>query len=90
MNKSFKKKMKKKSFNKNWKKVGGKFEKLQKKLKKFEKKLTGHVSITLIKCLKGHKSLGSLCSVVKTLIVSLVRPTKQGTDKVTYWAIVDS
>ena len=26
--------------------------------------------ITLIKCLKGHKSLGSLCSVVKTLIVS--------------------
>ena len=29
--------------------------------------------ITLIKCLWGHKSLGSLCSVVKTLIVSLVR-----------------
>ena len=26
--------------------------------------------ITLNKCLKGHKSLGSLCSVVKTLIVS--------------------
>ena len=35
--------------------------------------------ITLIKCLKGHKSLGSLCSVVKTLIVSLVGPTDQGT-----------
>ena len=32
--------------------------------------------ITLIKCLKGHKFLGSLCSVVKTLIVSGVRPTK--------------
>ncbi len=39
--------------------------------------------ISLIKCLKGHKSHGSLCSVVKTLIVSLVRqtdrPSKQGT-----------
>ena len=32
--------------------------------------------ITLIKCLWGHKSLGSLCSVVKTLIVS----GAQGTD----------
>ena len=32
--------------------------------------------ITLIKCLKGHKSLGSLCSVVKTLIVSGNRATK--------------
>ena len=31
--------------------------------------------ITLIKCLKGHKSLGSLCSVVKTLIVSGAQPT---------------
>ena len=31
--------------------------------------------ITLIKCLKGHKSLGSLCSVVKTLIVSGAIPT---------------
>ena len=30
--------------------------------------------ITLIKCLKGHKSLGSLCSVVKGLIVSWVQP----------------
>ena len=33
----------------------------------------------LIKCLKGHKSLGSLCSVVsvvKTLIVSGVRQTE--------------
>ena len=29
--------------------------------------------------LKGHKSLGSLCSVVKTLIDSLVRQTEQGT-----------
>ena len=35
--------------------------------------------ISLIKCLKGHKSLGSLCSVVKTLIVSLVGQTDQGT-----------
>ena len=35
--------------------------------------------ITLIKCLKGHKSLGSLCSVVKTLIVS----GAQGTDRQT-------
>ena len=39
--------------------------------------------ITLIKCLKGHKSLGSLGSVVKGLIVSLVGrtngPTNQGT-----------
>ena len=26
--------------------------------------------ICLIKCFKGHKSLGSLCNVVKTLIVS--------------------
>ena len=33
--------------------------------------------ITLIKCLKGHKSLRSLCSVVKTLIVSGVRRTNQ-------------
>ena len=32
--------------------------------------------ITLIKCLKGHKSLGSLCSVVKTLIVSGNRQSK--------------
>ena len=35
--------------------------------------------ITLVKSLKGYKSLGSLCSVLKTLIVSLVRPSKQGT-----------
>ena len=33
--------------------------------------------ICLIKCLKGHKSLGSLCSVVKTLIVSGVRGTNR-------------
>ena len=33
----------------------------------------------MIKCLKGHKSLGSLCSVVKTLIVSGNRPSKQPT-----------
>ena len=35
--------------------------------------------ITLIKCLKGHKSLGSLGSVVKGSIVSLVGPRYQGT-----------
>ena len=46
--------------------------------------------ICLIKCLKGHKSLGSLCSVVKTLIVSLVRQRDRPRDKVTYWAVVDS
>ena len=34
---------------------------------------------TLIKCLKGHKSLRLLCSVVKTLIVSGNRQSKQGT-----------
>ena len=28
------------------------------------------------KCLKGHKSLGSLCSVVNSLIVSGNRPSK--------------
>ena len=32
--------------------------------------------IILIKCLKRHKSLGSLCNVVKALIVSLVRGTE--------------
>ena len=31
--------------------------------------------ICLIKCLNGHKSLGSLCSVVKSLIVSGAQPT---------------
>ena len=40
--------------------------------------------ITLIKCLKGHKSLGSLCSVVKTLIVSGNRASKQARDNETY------
>ena len=35
--------------------------------------------ITLIKCLKGHKSPGSLCSVVKTLIVSGARGTDRQT-----------
>ena len=35
--------------------------------------------ITLIKCLKGHKSLGSLCSVVKTLIVSGAGQTNRQT-----------
>ena len=30
---------------------------------------------TLIKCLKGHKSLGALCNVVKALIVSGARQT---------------
>jgi len=43
--------------------------------------------ITLIKCLKGHKSLGSLGSVVKVFIVSWVQPTNGQTDKVTYWAV---
>ena len=33
--------------------------------------------ICLIKCLKGHKSLGSLCSVVNSLIVSGAQPTNQ-------------
>ena len=37
--------------------------------------------ITLIKCLKGHKSLGSLGSVVKGFIVSLFGPRYQGTDQ---------
>ena len=40
--------------------------------------------ITLKKCLKGHKSLGLLCSAVKTLIVSGVRQSKLPRDKVTY------
>ena len=34
------------------------------------------MKICLIKCLKGHKSLGSLCSVVNSLIVSGNRPSK--------------
>ena len=47
--------------------------------------------ITLIKYLKGHKSLGSIWSVVKTLTVSLVSGTKGWTlDKVTYWAVLES
>ena len=32
--------------------------------------------VTLIKCPKGHKCVGSLCRLVKTLIVSLVRQTR--------------
>ena len=32
--------------------------------------------ISLIKCLKGHKSLGSLCNFVKALIVSGAGQTK--------------
>ena len=35
--------------------------------------------ITLIKCLKGQKSLGSLCSVVHSLIVSGAQPTDRPT-----------
>ena len=35
--------------------------------------------VTLIKCPKGHKCVGSLCRLVKTLIVSSVRPRDQGT-----------
>ena len=42
--------------------------------------------ITLIKCLKGHKSLGSL-SVVFWRLWLLVVP-KGARDKVTYWAVV--
>ena len=41
------------------------------------------MSSNLIKCLKGHKSLGSLCSVVKTLIVS----GNRARDNETYWAV---
>ena len=41
--------------------------------------LVGTYFFTLIKCLKGHKFLGSLCSVVNTLIVSGVRQTDRGT-----------
>ena len=41
----------------------------------------------LFKCLKGNKSLGSLCSAVKTLIVSGVRQRDRPRDKVTYWAV---
>ena len=40
--------------------------------------------ITLIKYLKGDKSLGSLSNVVMTLIVSGVRGTYLPSDKVTY------
>ena len=36
--------------------------------------------VTLIKCPKGHKCVGSLCRLVKTLIISSVTQT----DKVTY------
>ena len=42
-------------------------------------------STSLIKCLKGHKSLGSLCSVVNSVIVNVSgaqprdQPAKQGT-----------
>ena len=35
--------------------------------------------VSLIKCPKGHKCVGSLCRLVKTLIVSSVRPVDQGT-----------
>ena len=34
------------------------------------RKFSDFPKICLIKCFKGHKSLGSLCNVVKTLIVS--------------------
>ena len=44
--------------------------------------------ITLIKCLKGHKSLGSLCNVKSKSTVTLVSDSVS--DKVTYWAVVDS
>ena len=45
--------------------------------------------ITLIKCLKGHKSLGSLCNVKSKSTVSQW-VTELVSDKVTYWAVVDS
>ena len=54
-----------------------------KNLKKIQKS-ENLPKISLIKCLKGHKSLGSLFSVVKTLIVSLVRQTKQARDNESY------
>ena len=47
--------------------------KISKNLKK-NPKIWIFLKICLIKCLKGHKSLGSLCSVVKTLIVSGAGP----------------
>ena len=49
-----------------------------KNLKIFQKS-ENLLKICLIKYLKGHKSLGSLCNVVKGLIVSLVRATNQPT-----------
>ena len=51
---------------------------LSKNLKIFQKS-ENFLKICLIKCLKGHKSLGSLCSVVKTLIVSGAGPTDRPT-----------
>ena len=48
-------------------------------IKNCHQKLPSCLLITLIKCLKGHKSLGSLCIVVKTLIVSGNRQRDQGT-----------
>ena len=64
------------------------FPKIRKSFKnqKIFQKSENLPKICLIKCLKGHKSLGSLCSVVKTLIVSGARPT----DNESYWAVVDS
>ena len=43
---------------------------------KIFQKYENFLKICLIKCLKGHKSLGSLCNVVKALIINGVRPTK--------------
>ena len=41
--------------------------------------------ITLINCLKGHKSFGSFCVVVKTLIVSGARTKKIALYKITLY-----
>ena len=56
---------------------------LSKNLKIFQKS-ENLPKICLIKCLNGHMSLGSFCSVVKTLIVSGAQGTDQGTDNESY------
>ena len=48
----------------------------------FAKKAIPATELVFLMCgLNGHKSLGSLCSVVKTLIVSGVRRTDTDTDR---------
>ena len=46
------------------------------KIWKSSENLKIFLKICLIKCLEGHKSLGSLCNVVKALIVNGARRTK--------------